>query len=306
MGGGPGHAHGGGSGRFWGTLGLFRGCGGSGGTFEPLMEQPALRGAAQTLIPRRHRALSPPTGHRTPRDPAGGWGAPGAAGAGGPRDGRGGRRPEPPGAARTCARGETRQTRAEVQEKVYWRRSEASATRDPLPEWGGCPDPPWPRPSPSPPPVAAPALRDGGFGAGTSQTGHPPTKKMLNSWGLAALWDGGTSSPSFPPPQSRGWGRGREGPCQNHPHSRYPGWGELRFLPPKTNQKKQPKKKKERNHEEVPKGLEQGQVGPVPGSAGDVQFLGSSPASPPSSPAHSAVHSVRLSLSSCMMRVLSL
>lgn len=48
-----------------------------------LMEQPALRGAAQSLISWMHRALSPPTGCRTPQDPAGGWGAPGAAGAGG-------------------------------------------------------------------------------------------------------------------------------------------------------------------------------------------------------------------------------
>lgn len=48
------------------------------------------------------------------------------------------------------------------------------------------------------------------------------------------------------------------------------------------------------------------EVGDGPHLRGAVQFLGSSPASPPSSPAHSAVHSVRLSLSSCMMRVLSL
>lgn len=115
----------------------------------------------------------------------------------------------------------------------------------------------------------------------------------------------------------RGW------PCQSHPATTMHGpprllasrLGELRHLPPKkptkNNQKKtkQPKKPKTKPknqpHEEMPKGL-RGQVGPVPSSAGAVQFLGSSPASPPSSPAHSAVHSVRLSLSSCMMRVLSL
>lgn len=82
---------------------------------------------------------------------------------------------------------------------------------------------------------------------------------------------------------------------------------DLRLLPRKTNQ---PKKKEKNNQKKTTKRCRKvwsgGRWGPVPGSAGDVQFLGSSPASPPSSPAHSAVHSVRLSLSSCMMRVLSL
>lgn len=42
------------------------------------------------------------------------------------------------------------------------------------------------------------------------------------------------------------------------------------------------------------------------GGSRRLQLWGSSGASPPSSPALSAVHSVRLSLSSCIMRVLSL
>lgn len=185
-------------------------------------KQPALLGLPKSLS---RDAQTPEPFHGLQLSPRPCWGA------GGHREqpGLGARLPPPwdgsgrgrHGAAQTCAQGETRQTRAEVQEKVYW---STEATHDPLPEWGGCPDPPSPRPSPSPPPVAAPALWDRGFGAGTSQTRHPH-KKMLNSWGLAALRDRGTPFSLLSPSPEQRMGEREGGALPNHPHSRYPGWG---------------------------------------------------------------------------------
>lgn len=69
-GGGPGDPHGGVWGRFWGTEGLYQGRGtpqGGVGILEHLREQPALRGAAKTLVPWMHSPLSPSTAAAHPR-----------------------------------------------------------------------------------------------------------------------------------------------------------------------------------------------------------------------------------------------
>lgn len=77
-----------------------------------------------------------------------------------------------------CA-GRDEADRAEVQEKVYWRHStEASAKRDPSRDGGAARTPPRPGPAPHLLLLLLQPSGMGGFGAGTSQTGHPPQKKV--------------------------------------------------------------------------------------------------------------------------------
>lgn len=276
------------------------------------MEPPALRGAAKT--PSRGctdpRALPRAAAH--PETLLWGWGAlrapPGAGGPAAPTPGTGGRR----GGRRSCpdmcaGRDEADESRGAGEGLLEHR---GFGNTRPPPGMGGLPGPPlapaqpltsscrcssplgqgvcsWHRPDWTPPTKIVKYL-----GAGSSPGQRHPLSLFSPSPEQRMEEREGGALPKPPPlPVSR-LGGAETPPRQNQPKKKKK----------KKSKKRQPKK----NHQkEMPKGLERGRWG-RPGSAGDAQFLGSSPASPPSSPAHSAVHSVRLSLSSCMMRVLSL
>lgn len=156
---------------------------------------------------------------------------------------------EVPGAARTCERGETRQTRAEVQEKVYWRRTEASATCNPLPEWGGCPAPPRPGPAPH---LLLSLLQPSGMGGlelAQARLDTPSPQKLLNSWGLAALRNGGTLLSFFSPFPEQRTGEREGGSLPKPPPLLVSRLGGAETSSPQTNQKKkkkQPKKEKKK------------------------------------------------------------